>query len=105
MDRVVTPNLLSEDVFADKSLRPKTLEYFTGQKSICKNLEIFINAAKSRGEALDHFLLSGPPGLGKTTMAQVIANEMGSSIKVTSGPIMTKPGDLAAILTNMNEKD
>ena len=105
MDRVVTPNLLSEDVFADKSLRPKTLEYFTGQKSICKNLEIFINAAKSRGEALDHVLLSGPPGLGKTTMAQVIANEMGSSIKVTSGPIMTKPGDLAAILTNMNEKD
>ena len=105
MDRIITPNLLSEDAFADKSLRPKTLEYFTGQKTICQNLEVFISAAKSRGEPLDHVLLSGPPGLGKTTMAQVIANEMGSAIKITSGPIMTKPGDLAAILTNMNEKD
>ena len=105
MERVISSNLLSEDVFADKSLRPKTLEYFTGQKAICKNLEIFINAAKTRGESLDHVLLSGPPGLGKTTMAQVIANEMGSSIKITSGPIMTKTGDLAAILTNMGEKD
>lgn len=105
MDRIVTPNLLTEEVFADKSLRPKSLEYFTGQKAICKNLEVFINAAKTRNESLDHVLLSGPPGLGKTTMAQIIANEMGSSIKITSGPILTKPGDLAAILTNMSEKD
>lgn len=105
MDRIVTPSLSPEDVFADKSLRPRSLEYFTGQKAICKNLEVFINAAKTRNEALDHVLLSGPPGLGKTTMAQIIANEMGSSIKITSGPILTKPGDLAAILTNMSEKD
>ncbi len=105
MDRILTPSLSPEDIFADKSLRPKSLEYFTGQKAICRNLEVFINAAKTRNEALDHVLLSGPPGLGKTTMAQIIANEMGSSIKITSGPILTKPGDLAAILTNMNEKD
>ena len=105
MERVISSNLLSEDVFADKSLRPKTLEYFTGQREICKNLSVFIGAAKARNEPLDHVLLSGPPGLGKTTMAQVIANEMGSSIKITSGPILTKPGDLAAILTNMNERD
>ena len=105
MERVVSPTLLNEDVFADRSLRPKTLKYFTGQKGICENLEVFVNAARARGEPLDHVLLSGPPGLGKTTMAQVIANEMGSSIKITSGPILTKPGDLATILTNMSERD
>lgn len=105
MDRVVSPSLLSEDAFIDKSFRPKTLEYFTGQRDICRNLGVFISAAKERGEPLDHVLLSGPPGLGKTTMAQVIANEMNSSIRITSGPILTKPGDLAAILTNMNERD
>lgn len=105
MDRLTSSDLLADDVLADRSLRPRTLEYFTGQKDICRNLGVFINAAKARGESLDHVLLSGPPGLGKTTMAQVIANEMESSIKVTSGPIMTKPGDLAAILTNMNERD
>lgn len=105
MDRLISSDLLADDVLADRSLRPRTLEYFTGQKDICRNLGVFINAAKARGESLDHVLLSGPPGLGKTTMAQVIANEMESSIKVTSGPIMTKPGDLAAILTNMNERD
>ncbi|MDR2666645.1 MAG: Holliday junction branch migration DNA helicase RuvB [Holosporales bacterium] len=105
MDRIVTSRLLNEDVFADKSLRPKTLENFTGQKAICQNLDIFIRAAKNRGETLDHVLLSGPPGLGKTTMAQIIANEMETAIKTTSGPVMTRPGDLAAILTNMNEGD
>ena len=105
MNRVVSPNILSEDGFADRSLRPKTLEYFTGQQEICKNLSVFIGAARAREEALDHVLLSGPPGLGKTTMAQVIANEMQVEIKITSGPILTKPGDLAAILTNMNEHD
>ncbi|GHT89183.1 Holliday junction ATP-dependent DNA helicase RuvB [Alphaproteobacteria bacterium] len=104
MKDVMTAKLLAEDV-VDRSLRPKSLEYFSGQKAICKNLNVFINAAKSRGEALDHVLLAGPPGLGKTTMAQIIANEMGSSIKITSGPIMTKPGDLAAILTNLSNSD
>jgi Holliday junction DNA helicase RuvB len=105
MDRIIASHFLNEDVFADKSLRPKTLESFTGQKAICQNLDIFIRAAKGRGDTLDHVLLSGPPGLGKTTMAQIIANEMETSIKTTSGPVMTKPGDLAAILTNMNKGD
>jgi Holliday junction DNA helicase RuvB len=105
MESITSPNLLSEDVLADRSLRPRTLENFTGQKHICNNLSIFINAAKTRGESLDHVLLSGPPGLGKTTIAQIIANEMGSLIKITSGPILTKPGDLAAVLTNMGKRD
>jgi len=105
MERIISGSSLNEDILADRSLRPKTLEYFTGQKEICRNLEVFISAAKTRNESLDHVLLSGPPGLGKTTMAQIIANEMNVSIKITSGPILTKPGDLAAILTNMGEKD
>jgi Holliday junction DNA helicase RuvB len=105
VERVVSPNVLNEDGALDRSLRPRSLEHFTGQRDIRRNLKIFTEAAKARGESLDHVLLSGPPGLGKTTMAQVISHEMGVACKVTSGPILTKPGDLAAILTNMGEKD
>jgi Holliday junction DNA helicase RuvB len=104
-ERRIISNEASDDKDFDHSLRPKTLEFFTGQRSICENLTVFIRAALSRSEALDHVLLSGPPGLGKTTLSQIIAHEMGANIKVTSGPVLTKPGDLAALLTNMNEHD
>ncbi|MDR0695625.1 MAG: Holliday junction branch migration DNA helicase RuvB [Holosporales bacterium] len=100
---VLAPKQIGDDVAADRALRPKTLGDFTGQTTICKNLKIFIEAAKGRSESLDHVLLSGPPGLGKTTIAQIIANEMGSSFRVTSGPILTKPADLAVILTNIED--
>jgi Holliday junction DNA helicase RuvB len=103
--RIMSRELLDDEVTVDRSLRPRTLEFFTGQRQICENLSVFIKAALSRFEALDHVLLSGPPGLGKTTLAQIIAHEMGANIKVTSGPVLTKPGDLAALLTNMNERD
>jgi Holliday junction DNA helicase RuvB len=100
---VVSPERIQEDVVTDRSLRPRSISSFTGQQAICKNLAIFIEAAKNRGESLDHVLLAGPPGLGKTTMAQIVAYEMSAAIKITSGPILTKPGDLAAILTNLSE--
>jgi Holliday junction DNA helicase RuvB len=89
----------------ETSLRPQTLAEFTGQKSSRENLAVFIAAAKSRGEALDHVLLHGPPGLGKTTLAQIIAREMGVGFRATSGPVIQKSGDLAAILTNLNPLD
>ena len=89
----------------DKVLRPKTLSDFAGQPSIVQNLEIFVQAAKFRGESLDHVLLHGPPGLGKTTLANIIANELGVGFKVTSGPVLDKPGDLAGLLTNLNAGD
>lgn len=89
----------------DKVLRPKNLDDFVGQPSVVENLEIFIKAAKLRGEPLDHVLLHGPPGLGKTTLANIIANELGVGFKVTSGPVLDKPGDLAGLLTNLGEGD
>ncbi len=89
----------------EKVLRPQEFEDFTGQEKILENLKIFVQAAKLRGEALDHVLLHGPPGLGKTTLSYIIANEMGVNIKVTSGPVLDKPGDLAGLLTNLESGD
>jgi len=95
----------TEEKQYDASLRPKSLKEFVGQKTIKDRLNIFIEAAKQRGEHLDHVLFSGPPGLGKTTLGYIIANELGVQITSTSGPVLERPGDLAAILTNLNEKD
>jgi Holliday junction DNA helicase RuvB len=94
-----------EDKQFEKTLRPASFSDFKGQKKIVDNLEIFIKAAKLRGEALDHVLLHGPPGLGKTTLSNIIANELGSQLKVTSGPVLDKPGDLAGLLTNLEPGD
>src|SRR5690554_5021717 len=89
----------------DQKLRPLQFIDFSGQKQIVENLGIFVKAASMRGEALDHVLLHGPPGLGKTTLSHIIANEMGVGIKITSGPVLDKPGDLAGLLTNLEERD
>lgn len=94
-----------EEISFDRTLRPKTLEQYIGQEEVKKNLKIIISATKGRGEPLEHLLFYGPPGLGKTTLANVIANEMGVNIKITSGPAIEKQGDLAAILTNLAEED
>ena len=93
-----------KDVDLDKRLRPLTFDDFKGQKKIVENLKVFVQAAKMRGEALDHVLLHGPPGLGKTTLSNIIANELGVSLKLTSGPVLDKPGDLAGLLTNLEEE-
>ncbi len=98
-----TPVKFSEDIELEKSLRPLSFREFVGQKKIVDNLRVFISAALIRKEALDHVLLTGPPGLGKTTLAYIIANELGVKIKITSGPVLEKPGDLAGILTNLEE--
>lgn len=104
-NRIITSELKEEDADIDKSLRPKKLDEYIGQDKVKEKLSIFIEAAKNRKEPLDHVLLYGPPGLGKTTLANIIAGEMGCSIRITSGPAIERPGDLAAILTNLGDND
>ncbi len=105
-DRLIAPDSREDDLVAlDTALRPKSFADFTGQAEACANLKVFVEAAKQRGEALDHVLFHGPPGLGKTTLAQIMANELGVNFRATSGPTLTKAGDLAAILTNLQSHD
>jgi Holliday junction DNA helicase RuvB len=104
-DRLIAAEVLSDDDRFETSLRPSTLGEYIGQSKVKENLQIFIDAARGRREALDHVLFYGPPGLGKTTLANIVASEMGVHIKSTSGPVIEKPGDLAAILTNLEEGD
>lgn len=103
-DRLVTSELVDGDTF-DVNLRPQTLDDFIGQEKLRQNLRVFVDAALGRAEAMDHVLLHGPPGLGKTTLAQIVARELGVGFRATSGPVISKAGDLAAILTNLEPRD
>ncbi|MFW8589252.1 Holliday junction branch migration DNA helicase RuvB [Glaciecola sp. 2405UD65-10] len=104
-DSILRPEEQNDDAAVDRAIRPKMLADYAGQQAVCDQMEIFIQAARAREDALDHLLIFGPPGLGKTTLANIVANEMNVSIKTTSGPVLEKAGDLAALLTNLEEND
>ena len=103
-DQVTSPDKFEEDVILEQSLRPSRFDEFVGQDDTVDNLKIYIQAANQRNEALDHVLLFGPPGLGKTTLAGIISKEMNVNIKISSGPVLDRPGDLAGILTNLRNR-
>ncbi|MBW1976139.1 MAG: Holliday junction branch migration DNA helicase RuvB, partial [Deltaproteobacteria bacterium] len=105
MDRLITPEPKQEDLVVEQNLRPRKLDDYIGQKEVKESLKVFIEAARQRGEALDHVLLHGYPGLGKTTLAVIISHELGVNLRATSGPVIERPGDLAAILTNLEPRD